>query len=285
LKLAHFLHERGLLTDGGALNLGQGLSGRGEVLSLTTQDVRASAHSLTRDLLKAVDPSCWPGLAEDYYKRYDRGKPRRPTRLQRLFLEWSADLGPLGMLEACQTHPRLWQAIDAALPPNDHEDPDCRLLSLALKVRESEDWETWLEAFASDRAIRAELLALLPLLPYPAWEVRLAWLADQAAGPHAPWSEELLTACRRRPGSPAVAMPEPLIALTIRLVVGAPGEVDPRWLAALRTFRWPASSLTTLANALSLEDPVHRIVYGARPGKRWLADLWDELERLSQRHC
>jgi hypothetical protein len=279
--LSNFLGQRGLLTDGGSLNLARGLRGRGGVLSLTTQDVRASAHGLARDLLEEPNPARWAPLAEAYYGRYDRGKPRRPTRLQRLFLEWSPDLGPLGMLEACQTHHRLWQAVGDALPFQDPEDRERQLLEVALAVRESSSWDFWRQAFDSKASWRPDLLAMLPLLPQPPLQQRLAWLAGQAKEPRQLWSEGLLLACRRPPGSVPVDLPSPLRELLLQLVTTSPREVDGRWLGLLRGYRCGADYLEKLAGSLHVEDPIHRIVYGARPGRSWLAELWHDLRQVA----
>lgn len=279
LQLAHFLQERGLLTDGGVLSLEQGLSGRGGVVSLTTQDVRASAHALTLLLLEEPDSLRWHEIAEDYYRRFDRGKPRRPTRLQRLFLEWSADLGPVGLLEACCRHPRLWEVTREALAFQQPDDPDRLLLELALTVRDSGCWKAWQEAFEKKTSVaqghlaRPRLLEILSLLPQPAPQERLEWLCQKTDGTLTAWSQALLLACRRPAALSPITMPESLIQMTLNLVRSAPGEVDPRWLAALRGYRWPASELQKLKDSLLKNDPIHRIVYGPRPGRPWLAEL------------
>lgn len=279
LEVGGFLQQRGLLTDGGALNLARGLRGRGGVLSLTTQDVRASAHGLTRELLLEPDPGQWPLVAERYYQRYDRGKPRRPSRLQRLYQQWSADLGPAGLLRACQSHPHLWSSIAEALALPGPDDPDRRLLGLAVEVRASGDWAAWRQAYQGHPSWGPDLLGLLPLLPYPLAAERLDWLAQQQ-NPWPPWPEAVLLACWHR--EPVVlAMPDSLIRLTLSLVAGSPSGVDPRWLAVLRFYRWPATEIDRLAASLLPHDPIHRIVYGARPGHSWLGQLLEQMREQS----
>jgi hypothetical protein len=274
------LQQRGLLTDGGAVKLAGGLRGRGGVLSLTTQDVRGSAHGLTRELLLEPDATLWPELADNYYRRYDRGKSRRPSRLQRLYLQWSFDQGPLGLLEACRSHPHLWSELREVLGPLrwEEEELDRMLLWLACQVREERDESCWLLAYQERSAWRPRLVELLPLLPYPILEQRLAWLAARAEDTQCPWQEALLLACRlTEPQPEAVPMPPSLIALTLRLVKAAPEGVDPAWLAVLRPYRWPAGQLERLQASLRPGDPVRRIVYGARPGRSWWEQLWETL--------
>lgn len=271
LEMARFLQSRGLLTDGGALSLQAGLRGRGGVLSLTTQDVRASAHGLARDLWGEQDDSRWAATAEQYYERFDRGKPRRPTRLQRLLIAWSSDLGPQGLLKACATHPRLWDDLAQALAQQELHDADSALLSIALSVHQRQHWGPWLEHFEISSMVQ-EMLEMLPLLPFPTQSERLAWLEQRVAAP----ASGRLLACRRE-GTP-VQMPEALRTLTIELVASAPGAVDPRWLGVLRGYRWPRDEVIRLRASLEPDDPVYRIVYGPRPGQPWLVELLEKLE-------
>lgn len=269
LSLAHFLDARGLLTDGGRLSLASGLRGRGGVLSLTTQDVRSSAHGLARDLWEVREPARWASIAESYYERYDRGKPRRPTRLQRLMMAWSPDLGPLGLLEACATHPRLWSELELALRLGSSEDHEAGLLATALAVRQCHDWTPWLTRLENRNGCPSELLELLPLLPHPAETVRLAWLSEQSWLP----APARLLACRRRVFAPSVMMPQALREMTCGLIQSSRGAVEARWLGVLRGYRWPAAEVSRLGASLDPQDPVHRIVFGPRPGRSWLAEL------------
>ncbi len=279
--VASFLEELDMLTDGGRLNLGQGLLGRGGVLSLTTQDVRAGAHALALELLAEPDPAHWGGVAERYNRSYDRGKPRRPNRLQRLYQEWSGDLGFLGLLEACRTHPRLWEAVREALPMLHDDDDDRQVMGLALEVHDLADWAPWLNSYRQEARTNSSrsgrLLEMLPLLPYPRLEQKLAWLTEevhQCGG-----REAHLLAARQDPLAPGrLEMPAALRELTLRLLGENPGEANPSWLAAQRGYLWPQEDLQRLDQALLPHDPVHRIVYGARPGRPWLAQLLDELK-------
>jgi hypothetical protein len=282
LELARFLQARGLLTDGGELSLESGLRGRNGVQSLSTQDVRASAHGLALELLSEPQAARWPALAEAYYQRFDRGKPRRPSRLQRLYLEWSADLGPLGLLQACRTHPRLWKELHHALASLDPDQPDARLLTVLSEAYVTGDWSSWLRSYETAPQLRASLLQALPLLPHPPLTERLRWLSQTAASdPSAPRAE-LLIACRRTDTQPAtVPMPAPLVSLCLKLVADQPGEVEAEWLAALRGYQWPRAQLDQLSRSLQPDDPVHGIVYGARTGRLWLRDLLAELADAS----
>jgi hypothetical protein len=246
-------------------------------MSLTTQDVRSWAHGLVCDLLREPDESDWTAVADRYFRCFDRGKPRRPTRLQRLYLEWSRDREWTGLLEACQSHPNLWEQLKEALSYLDANHQERRLLSLVLTVRESEDWSLWLGAFAQGDLDREDLLKMLPWLPVPSLEQRLGWLSEQASGLLSPWSAALLPACRLPAHVQGQSMPESLIALTLQLAASRPGEVDPCWLAALRGYRWPREKVRALVAALHPQDPVHRIVYGPRPGRPWLAEILEAL--------
>lgn len=273
LAVARFLESRDLLTDGGRLSLAAGLRGRGDVLSLSLQDVRASAHGLARDLCAERDSGRWEALAEEYYGRYDRGKPRRPTRLQRLMIAWSADLGPLGMLEACARHSRLWEELERALAFEAAPDADARLLAVALNVHRQKTWTPWLHQLEAAQLAASDLLEMLPLLPYPEEEVRLDWLSR---GHDLPAASRIL-ACRRSRLEGRIEMSPALRELTRRQVAQTYGSVDARWLGVLRGYRWPTPEVEQLRLALSPSDPVHRIVYGPRPGRPWLTELLEGL--------
>ncbi|MCA9780490.1 MAG: hypothetical protein KC800_27390, partial [Candidatus Eremiobacteraeota bacterium] len=192
LDLACFLSGRNLLTDGGSKNLAQGLRGRNGVVSLGLQDVRSYAHGLVGNLLRAKEEH-WQTLAEQYFLTYDKGKPRRPTHLQRLYLDWSNDLSWPGLLRASRHHPFLWPEIELALERLEDESLDRTLLSLAVRCRASV--EPWEESFESGE--RAALLQLLPLLPADDFRHRLPWLAAQATRPQdtEAWGFELIRAC------------------------------------------------------------------------------------------
>jgi hypothetical protein len=206
--------------------------------------------------------------------------------LQRLYQEWSRDLGFLGLLEACRTHPRLWEAVREALPMLHHDDDDRQLMSLALEVRDLADWAPWLQSYRDEPPTNSprsgRLLEMLPLLPYPRLEQRLAWLAEDVL--RSGGREAHLLAARQDPLVPGrLEMPAALRELTLRLLGQTPGEANPSWLAAQRGYLWPQDDLKRLRDALLSHDPIHRIVYGARPGRPWLAQLLEELSSTSDR--
>lgn len=279
LELAHFLRTVGLLTDGGVLNLEAGLLGRNGALSLTTQDVRSWAHGMVVELWEAGEPSKWPAVAESYSARFDRGKPRRPTRLQRLFCDWSSDFGPLGFLDACQNHPRLWSTLEQALNAPIDLGPEQRLLAVALSVQQSGNPEPLFSAFHEQAPLRKGLLLSLPYLPVSA-EARLPWLVN-AERLHPDLASEILQACRL-PCSTELALPGSLASACLTLLGESYGFCNPRWLASLRAYRWPHFWVQKLDPAISPSDAVRRIVYGARPGTFWLPQLLEELERRSR---
>ncbi len=271
LELTVFLLARGMLTDGGVLNLESGLLGRGGVLSLTTQDVRSWAHGLVLELWETEDATDWPAMTESYSRRFDRGKPRRPTRLQRLFQEWSADFGPVGFLEACRSHPRLWSTLEDALSSPIDNGPEQRLLELALAVHQSGDWEAFHRSYRSHPKLRPSLLRALPLLDSPSLEERLAWLtAEVQERPEL--SGEILQACRTRE-SVGFSLPDELVQACLDLLRRYPGQVDPKWLGSLRGYRWPPGTALEFDLAIEPNDPIRRIVFGPRPGTFWLEEL------------
>lgn len=265
-----------MLTDGGALNLEAGLLGRGGVLSLTTQDVRSWAHGLVLELWETEGATDWPVVAERYSERFDRGKPRRPTRLQRLFQEWSADFGPLGFLEACRNHPRLWSVLESALLSPLDNGPEQRLLEVALTVHQSGDWAEFHQSYRSRPKLRPILLLALPLLDSPSLEERLVWLTAEVHE-HPELGAEILQACRT--SEPAnLPLPDALARACLSLLRQHPGQADPRWLGSLRGYRWPQGWAQEFAAAIQPDDPIRRIVFGPRPGTRWLEQL---IERQS----
>lgn len=275
LELAQFLASKGLLTDGGQMNLEAGLEGRGGVLSLTTQDVRSWAHSLVLDLTEANDPNEWSALTQVYSQRFDRGKPRRPTRLQRLYLEWSRDLGPLGLLEAAQQHSFLWSEIEEAVSFQTLDDHDRKLLDVILEFRGSGDWLAFQQNFLNQPRLQAELLRALPSLDAPSLESRLDWLSELARS-RGRLDSEIILACRIPPGTDH-SLPEPLVQTLFRLLDEHQGEVDPKWLGSLRFHRWPMAAVDLLDSRISRDDLIRRIVFGPRPGLNWLEQMLGEL--------
>lgn len=274
LELARFLKLRGMLTDGGALNLERGLQGRGGRLSLTTQDVRSWAHGLVVELWGAP-PAEWPKMHQTYGERFDRGKPRRPNRLQRLFQEWSCDFGPLGLLRACRTHPRLWQTIELVLQSPAVSGTEAELLQAAGSLHLRRDWQGFQASFRAHPELRRQLLLALPLVDAPDLPERLDWLSQQLK--HSPeLSSEILQACR--PHDPVeLKLPDALAQACLQLLREHPGQADPKWLGSLRHYRWPQDLADELDRLIAPHDPIRRIVFGARPGTNWLNELLSSL--------
>jgi hypothetical protein len=284
LELARFLARRKLLTDGGVRNLEQGLRGRNEVVSLGLQDVRSYAHGLAQSLMVAP-PEEWTEMTERYFLTYDKAKPRRPSHLQRLYLEWSHDLSWSGLLRACRFHPYLWPEIELALERLDDESLDRTLLELAVRCRTSV--KPWMERF--EEGERAALLRLLPLLPADDYRQRLPWLATAAGRPDATeaWGFELIRACH-------VNFTEALqlrrlefdrSALERLALYHLPKEAfDPVFISAFRSFVTTRDSVELLMSAIPPNDRVRYAVFGPRPGRLWLdAQKTEMLELIELR--
>lgn len=273
-RLADLLGQRGLLTDGGQLSRDRGLRGRGGMMSLQAQDVRAVAHALVLELWQEAEEGRWSELADDYFQRYDRGKRRRPHRLQRLYLEWSADLGWRGLLQACRRHPRLYGELRQALLCLDAELPERRWLEVALRVLQGEPWSLWRELH-EQLGSPAEWLDMLVYLPSPTLRERLWWLDQEA--PRRAWpTEAVLLSCRALESGP-LEMPAGLVERCLTLLEQAE-HLEPSWLAVLRPYRWPRKALERLWSACERHPELARIRYGARPGRSWLEDLRHTLE-------
>ena len=274
LELARFLKLRGMLTDGGALNLERGLQGRGGTLSLTTQDVRSWAHGLVVELWEAP-PGEWPEVQQDYGERFDRGKPRRPNRLQRLFQEWSSDFGPLGLLRACRTHPRLWETIELVLESPAVSGTEAELLKAVDSLHRRGDWEGFQASYRAKPKLRRQLLLALPLVDAPDLPERLAWLSQELK--HSPeLGSEILQACR--PHDPVeLSLPDALAQACLQLLREHPGQADPKWLGSLRHYRWPQDLPNELDGLIAPHDSIRHIVFGARPGTNWLNELLSSL--------
>lgn len=275
IELATFLESKDLLTDGGRINLKEGLLGRKGLLSLTAQDVRSWAHYLALQLWSQKDLSKWPDVLSSYYASYDRGKRRRPNRLQRLYLEWSSDYGPIGLLEAAKSHPDLTAKIKAALLLIDDRDPDSRLLAIFFRAEKSRSGDYWFKAFQNIPELRKPLLRLLPLLHYPNILERLHWLAGKAIDPELnDLREEMWMACARgTTKEEPIELPDPLLGLLLKLLAEANEQVEARWLAVLYGYRLCLKELHLLESLLSNQDPIHKIGFGARRSRLW----WQEL--------
>ncbi len=283
LDVARFLSKRGLLTDGGEKNLEDLFQGRGEMVSLTTQDVRAWAHALALELLEEISPPRWPDIATVYFNTYDKGKPRRPNRMQRLYMEWSADAGWLGMLEACQNHSQLWVPLVEALQSLEPDNRDARFFRVFLQATEDSDWKVWQAAYHNSLKERQQWLCMLPYFEFLEVRDRLAWLDGQAESlldlsklPN--WASALLLAYRKPKESDAVVLPAPMMVLLMQLLTQFRNEVDPRWIGVLTSYRVSAQNLAQIRSAISDSDPIHRIALGPRPGRPWLPEMWALLE-------
>lgn len=283
LDAAGFLSSRGLLTDGGEKNLVDLLEGRGGMVSLTTQDVRAWAHALTLEILEESSPNRWPEIATVYFKTYDKGKPRRPNRMQRLYIEWSADASWLGMLEACQNHPQLWGPVKDALQSLNPDNLDARIFQVYLAATDSSDWAVWKAAFELHPKERRQWLAMLPYFNFLNIDERLTWLGREAENLQSlpqlpPWAPDLFLACRRERAPEPLPLPETLVSLLFSLLQRFEGEIDPCWIGALRNYRVSQSDLVRFQSAISKDDPIRRIALGPRPGRPWLPLMWDLLK-------
>lgn len=280
IELARFLEGRNCLTDGGSKSLAEGLRGRNQVVSLGLQDVRSYAHGLVSQLIDQPAEE-WAGSTTVYFETYDKGKPRRPTHLQRLYLEWSRDFSWPGLLEACGDHPHLWEEISRALQRIDDNSLDKDMLSLALNCRDR--WTPWKAAFGKDSSRRRELLILLPYISI--LSQRICWLADTArtmTGREA-WSREMILACHgsfleaRQLGSLEFCRE----SLERVALANLDQELfDPVFVSAFRSFVQNRATIERLMEAIRDDDPIRRVVFGPRPGVSWLGAQKEEMLRL-----
>lgn len=270
MELAGFLDRRKLLTDGGSKNLGQGLRGRNQVVSLGLQDVRSYAHGLVQSLAEAPAEQ-WSEITEQYFLTYDKAKPRRPTHLQRLYLEWSHDLSWPGLLRACRHHPFLWPEIELALERLEEECLDRTLLTLALRCRTAV--QPWVDCF--ENGDRAALLQLLPLLPADDFRQRLPWLAAAATRWDATqaWGWELVRACHLDFAEARELCDLDFDRRALERVAfhHLPGEAfDPVFVSAFRSFATTPETVERLLVAIPSADRIRYAVFGPRPGRLWL---------------
>jgi len=284
LDLAEFLRRRELLTDGGGRSLSEGLLGRNDFVSLGLQDVRSHAHGLVVKLLLLSSDS-WAACTEEYFQTYDRGKPRRPTHLQRLYLQWSSDLDWPGLLKACRHHPTLWPEIETALSRLEEPSQDKAMLTLALRCFTTPD--AWREAFEEDDADRSSLLRLLPLLPVDRAQSRLLWLADTATKhpTEVAWGIELIRACHLDfLEARALRTLEFNRAALERMGLSCLGQerFDAVFVSAFRSFVLHRETVAQLFAAIGTEDPLRRAVFGPRPGVLWLEAQKAEMLRFTE---
>jgi hypothetical protein len=282
-KLGRFLFDRRLLTGGGETSLKSGLRGRNGVVSLSLQDVRSWAHGMVLELWELEDER-WDAAAEMYSGRFDKGKPRRPNALQRLYLEWSSDYSWAGLLDACRCHSHLWGELGRALTRLDPEYPDRQILEIALQCRE--DFAAWDRAFLQGVPGPARLFRLLGRLgeidrPSCLLRLRRAAQALESAEELPSWTYQLLcaSAC---PMSVAHSLPscEDLETLAQRFLATFQGFHEPSFLCGFRGYIGRTATLKCLFANIKAGDPLRRVCYGPRPGTEWLEVLRAELERL-----
>jgi hypothetical protein len=284
VELARFLQSKNLLTDGGVKSLEQGLRGRNLVVSLGLQDVRSYAHGLVQ-VLTTRPADQWATCFHDYFQAYDKGKPRRPTHLQRLYLEWSPDSSWPGLLQACRDHPRLWPELSVALDRLDDDSIEKDMLSLALRC--SDTVEPWTSAFSSEKSAQKELLVLLPLLTPDKLPWRLSWLSELASScsGNEDWHASVITAChcdfpQARRLRRHTFNPEPLERLGLACL--NQDQIDPLFVSAFRSFVRSSETIEKLFNAIPEDDPLRGVVFGARPGSSWLEaqrrEMYDLIE-------
>ena len=281
LRLAHFLEQRKMLTDGGEQSLQDGLRGRNSVVSLGLQDVRSYAHGLVQKLLTHPE-TAWSTATDLYFETYDRGKPRRPTHLQRLFLEWSRDLSWPGLLEAAVHHPFLWPELKLALSRLEEASTERTLLTLALRCRKG--FEAWIEVYETAPEQRCDLLALLPHLQGAPPQKRVPWLAsrveeftERAIGRRA------ITAClcdfpQARALRSLDFKREALEQVGLKHLSDA--EEDPVFISAFRSFVTQPKTVQRVFAAVPPHSQLHRIVFGPRPGRSWLEAQREEMLSL-----
>lgn len=290
LSLGEFLAQRELLTLGGRKNLQSGLSSTNGSLGLGLQDVRSCAHALAVDLwqLGPEGRGHWAEVAKKYFLQYDRGKPRRPTRLQRLYLDWSRDLGWLGLLQSCSTHPHLWSDLSQALSyPTDNEH-DRRLLEIALRSWQEQGWGGWREEFECAQLPRADLLVLLSWIPGITLAQRLEWLLEKGqtldlTEPLPDWTEALIRACSSKSEAEHSLVRKhglnlrPLERLACRLLEQPGFVLEPATISAFRVLATHPETPRRLEQSLSLESPLRRIRFGPRPGRCWWTEILKEI--------
>ena len=281
LALGRFLAQHGLLTDGGVKSLDNGLRGRNDVRSLGLQDVRSWAHGLVVELWLA-EPQEWMTLFEDYRRRFDKGKPRRPNALQRLYLEWSPDYSWPGLLDACRVHGFLWERLDEALARLHDDHPERPLLSLASQCRTNMTaWDDAWRQGVTDPSVLLQLLfkvsrhdERLPRLSAIAASVRL----DEELPS---WAYFVIAACCCSFDEARTTRPSVCLEDLARSVLDAfDGMHQAEFLCGFRAFLSREDTLQKLMAGLSPADPLQRVTYGARPGIRWIESLREELEQL-----
>ena len=288
LKLARFLEAKKLLTDGGCRNLKEGLKGRNERRSLSAQDVRGWAHALVLELWKCNEhEEDWDALHEEYFRRYDRGKPRRPTHLQRLCLEWSPDLHWTGLLVTAFRHPFLWQELELAVSRLDLDHAERGVLEVALKAREEPS--AWIEAWEATSVDRGNLLRLWRVLASlsPEQKVREIGLRLERLSPSSKLGRlalesVLLSPSQARELEVSQSVSGRLERFSLQVLAELDDFVTPAALAAFRGFVRQPGTPQQLEALVSDDDPIRRVTFGPRPGRNWFFSLLEELRELSE---
>lgn len=285
VALAKFLEARRLLTDGGVKNLSEGFVGRNEQRTLSGQDVRSWAQALVLELWDCEAPTEWEGVAERYFARYDRGKPRRPTHLQRLYLEWSRDFSWPGLLRAASHHPNLWTDLGWALERLDDDHPERPILELALAAKDNVG--AWHSGWSMATVSRRELLRLLPLLPSFTIPERVRTLSGLVSEidpssllARVGISASLLSYSQSRDLDMDRSELLVLEDFANRSLEYFPLPVEPSCIAAFRTFVTRRSTLELLLDQLDERDPIRRVSFGPRPGVLWLDAFVREMNAL-----
>lgn len=284
LEFGDFLRRHSLLTDGGVKNLELRWEGRNGFRTISSQDVRGWAHALVLEMWP-LPREGWESARQDYFSRFDKGKPRRPNHLQRLYLEWSRDRCWSGLLKAAAHHSFLWSELSLAVERLKPDYPERALLQIALRSLDGGD--AWESAWQEGSLESVELLALLPFLPWPV-EKRLE-LLQEIAQPSLPPALHypLLSACRVEMEA-ALSLPSfpGLEEFANRLLPCQREQHQAEFFCGFRAFARSREMVTELFQGLSNEDPLLRVRYGARPGKRWLDGMREELEHLIElRSC
>lgn len=250
------------------------------MVSLTLQDVRAWAHGLVLEMTEhgVSAPATWPDLTEAYFGRFDKGKPRKPTRLQRLIEAWSADQSWRGLLRACQRQSQLWLELETALKHDGGlaEEP---LLRLALICHQVGCWTPWREEYAEKWAdlptpCRRNGLELLGLLVEPCHQERADFLCSLDPEP------DLYPALVRAALVGRTLRPEQKAQLCARLLNALEVSPLPPEASDLVLFRYlgRGPELSASVARIAQRDPrLAEVRYGPRPGRLWLEELLSEL--------
>lgn len=288
LEFAGFLERRGALTDGGRKNLALELHGRNGSVSLSAQDVRSWAHAFVVEVFPrdAFEPALWAQNLESYQARFDKGKRRRPTHLQRLYLEWSRDQSWPGLLEVLPKHPHLWAELSLALERLSEPSLDRFLLEVAVACRREVSLNPWEEAFSQSGDEGQEALFQLYFYLSPARKrvPRLSRLAVPEGIKSEQWTRNLIRACHASFEEARALRGEEfdrtsLCRQALRLFTPDQHQ-DPFLLGAFRSFIDSHQTIERLSASIASDDPVRRICLGARPGRNWLQSLLDELHSL-----